>query len=105
MINSDIHNVLGSIKEKELYEPELNKITNMDYVPYLIKKEIPMTQNFFISLAVKVLTPFLSLITAPIKNELETFIKNLYVKAKATESPIDDMFVKLLGDILGITLE
>jgi len=96
---------INTIKIKDTYEPELNKINNMPYVNYLNKPEIKMNTSFFVSLAVKVLTPFLSLITSPIKTELETFVKNLYVKAKNTESPLDDMFVKLLADILGITVE
>ena len=85
---------------------EINKIPNsaMQFVPIPIKPEINMTTNFFLSLALKVLTPLLSLVTQPIKDELTSFVKNLYIKAKNTESPIDDLFVEMLAKILSIEL-
>lgn len=98
---------LKKIKAKELYIPN-EKINNNQIIKtnYLIKPEInKMSTGFFVTLAVKVLSPLLSLITTPIKTELDSFIKSLYVKAKNTDSPIDDMFIKLLADILGIEVK
>ena len=49
--------------------------------------------------------PLMGLITKPIKDELENFVKNLYVKAKNTDSPIDDLLVKALATVLSIEVE
>ena len=61
--------------------------------------------NWLMSIVTSVLNPFLNLLSPVLKTELDSFIKDLYTKAKATASPIDDVAVKLIADILGITVE
>lgn len=44
-------------------------------------------------------------ITPALKDLVEDGVKKLYVKAKSTDSDIDDAFVEALATVLGIDLE
>jgi hypothetical protein len=71
-------------------------------IPIILPKETNMSMNWFITIAVKILSPIVSLLTAEIKGELHGFIKNLYEKALKTDNVFDDFFIKLLADVLQI---
>ena len=51
-----------------------------------------------------VLQPLISLLAPELKEMLDKFIQDLYTKSKATSSPLDDMIVKIIADILGINV-
>lgn len=61
--------------------------------------------NWLLSIVSGVITPFLNLLTPVLKEELDSFIQSLYTKAKATSSPLDDVAVKLLAEILGVDVK
>jgi hypothetical protein len=61
--------------------------------------------NWLLSLLQSLLTPILAPLDSALKAELASFIQALYTKAKATSSPLDDLAIKVLADILNITVE
>jgi uncharacterized membrane protein YqgA involved in biofilm formation len=61
--------------------------------------------HWIINLIVSVLGPLIGLISPMLKAEITEAVKKLYEKAKETDSPIDDIFVRFLAAILDVTLE
>lgn len=51
-----------------------------------------------------ILKPVIGLVTPEIKTLIEQVIKDLYIKAKATSSPYDDLAIEVLAEILSIDL-
>ncbi len=64
----------------------------------------PITLSWFTKLAAKIFENLFNIISPEIKNELQKFLNDLYLKAKQTSNPFDDFGVKLLATILNITL-
>lgn len=50
----------------------------------------------------KVVIPILNLITPEIKDALNKFLTDLYLKALKTSNPWDDLFIGMLLDVLAI---
>jgi cobalamin biosynthesis protein CobD/CbiB len=61
--------------------------------------------NWIINLIVAVLGPLIGLISPMLKGEIETAIRKLYDKAKESDSPVDDIFIRFLAGLLGVNLE
>jgi len=51
-----------------------------------------------------ILGPLLKIISPMIKDLFEDSLNNLLVKARATENPIDDLFVEFLFQLLGLDI-
>lgn len=64
-----------------------------------------MTYNFWLKFGIKLFALILPAVTPAIKEALDTFLKNLYMKAKDTPNPFDDLFIKLLLDLLQIYVD
>jgi len=78
-------------------------------IPEIINKNkgevMGISFNWLVKIIISVLSPVISIITPEIKTALETYIKDLYVKAKATENVWDDFLIKFIADILGVKVE
>jgi hypothetical protein len=61
--------------------------------------------HWIINLIVSVLGPLIGLISPMLKGEIAAAVQKLYEKAKESDSPIDDIFVRFLAAILDVTLE
>ncbi len=64
-----------------------------------------MKFTWLTQIVIEAFKPFLGLISNEIKSQLTDFIINLYKNAEKTPNVWDDMFVKLLADILSIKLD
>jgi hypothetical protein len=64
-----------------------------------------ITYQIVIRLVAKILGLILPEVSNSIKELLQTYIRDLYKKACETPNPVDDLFVKLIAEILGIKLE
>jgi len=60
--------------------------------------------DWILNLIVAVLSPLVSIITPQLKAAIDSFVKDLYAKAKETASPIDDIFVRVLAALLEVDL-
>ena len=60
--------------------------------------------GWIVNLIITVLAPLVNLLTPMLKEELTDFVVKLYEKAKGTDNPIDDLFVKFLAGLLEIDL-
>ena len=60
--------------------------------------------GWIINLLVTVLGPLVGLLTPTIKGELTSFVQGLFAKAKKTDNPVDDVFVRFLAALLDIEL-
>ena len=60
--------------------------------------------SWIIGLIVSVLGPLLGAVTPQLKGSIQDFIVNLYAKARETDSPIDDVFVRFLAALLSVDL-
>ena len=69
------------------------------------EQRITRRRAFILSLAGKVLGAILSVVTPIIKEQVESFVKELWVKVKQTENPTDDIFVEALAKVLNIDLD
>lgn len=58
--------------------------------------------GWILELAMKILVPLFNMITPELKQLLNDFLTQLYVKALATENPWDDFAIGFLMDILAI---
>ena len=63
-----------------------------------------MTWKLILEAAAKVFLQLFGLVSPQIREELNSFVKGLYVKAQATTSPWDDHAIEVLALILGIDL-
>lgn len=61
--------------------------------------------SWVLNLIVSVLGPLVGLITPQLKEAIAAFVRDLANKAKETESPLDDIFVKVLAALLDVDLE
>ncbi len=61
--------------------------------------------HWIVNLIVSVLGPLISLVSPMLKAEITEAVKKLYDKAKESDTPIDDIFVRFLAAILDVTLE
>jgi len=61
--------------------------------------------KFFLTIIQDIIAPLFSMLAPELKSELTSFLQALYIKAKATTSPADDMVIKLIADILSIDLK
>jgi len=61
--------------------------------------------SWIINLIVSLLGPLLAALTPTLKAALTDSIKDLYVKAQDSSSPLDDIFVRFLAALLDIELE
>jgi len=64
-----------------------------------------MNFNLLKVIVSKVVDALLDAATPEIREELEKFLKGLYAKALKSASPIDDMLVKTIADLLGVEVE
>ena len=64
-----------------------------------------MNFNFLKSIVSKLILALLNAASPEIRDELEKFLRGLYAKALKTASPIDDVLVKMIADLLGVSLE
>ena len=64
-----------------------------------------MTWRILIEALSGVLGTVLGAVTPALRETIEKFLKDLYVKAKETKNPWDDFLVELLAGVLGIKLE
>jgi hypothetical protein len=44
-------------------------------------------------------------ISPELRDMIQDFVKQLYEKAKKTSTPFDDLLVKILASVFGVTLE
>jgi hypothetical protein len=63
-----------------------------------------ITYDFWLSLSIKVLSTILDVVTPSLRKVLGDYVQDLYNKAKETENPWDDFFVKLLASLVGVEL-
>ena len=64
-----------------------------------------MVSNSKLAFLARIIGMLLGAISEPIAELLESMIRSLYKKAKATENEFDDAFVEFLADVLKISLE
>ena len=64
-----------------------------------------MNFNFLKSIVSKLILALLNAASPAIREELDKFLTGLYAKALKTESPIDDMVVKTIADLLGVDVD
>ena len=64
-----------------------------------------MTWKILIQAFSGVLGKVLEVVTPELRKMVESFLKDLYQKAKATQNPWDDFLVELLAVVLGIKLD
>jgi len=64
-----------------------------------------MTWKILIQAFSGVLGKVLEVVTPELRKMVESFLKDLYQKAKATQNPWDDFLVELLAAVLGIKLD
>lgn len=99
---------IKEIKSKGIEEIPLNqKSFEIKKINYLTKPTITgesMSTSILEKIAIFIFKPLLGIISEPIKKEVEKFVKDMYVKAKNTESPLDDLFIKLVATVLSIDL-
>lgn len=58
--------------------------------------------TWVVELLIKALGVLMPIVTPTLRETLETFLKDLYSKAKETANPWDDFLIKFLMRILGI---
>ena len=63
-----------------------------------------MNWKFFLTLGARVLASIIGILSPEIRTGIEEAIRGLYVKAKATDNPIDNMFVETLATMLRVDL-
>jgi len=80
------------------------QIKGFDLEPSNLYKERFTMGTWLLNLVVSVISPIINGIAPELKSELASFLQQLYTKAKATSSPLDDIGIKFLADILGITV-
>jgi hypothetical protein len=80
------------------------KPLGFDLEPSKLGKEIFTMGSWLLTLVTSIISPIISAIAPELKQELSSFLQTLYTKAKATASPLDDIGIKFLADILGITV-
>lgn len=56
------------------------------------------------SLLISVLMGIVSIVSPQIKEFLHSMVKKLYALAKESKTPIDDIFVRLLANLLDVDL-
>jgi hypothetical protein len=61
--------------------------------------------GWIINLIVSLLGPLLAALTPSLKLALTDAVKDLFVKAQESPSPIDDIFVRFLAALLDIELD
>lgn len=89
-----------------------NKIVNTSDIPLKafdletinIKKDYNMNFSWLTTILSKLFTSLFEIITPSLRDELTSFIKDLYQKALKTNNPYDDYLIKILADLLNITL-
>lgn len=59
----------------------------------------------FVAIATRVLLSFIAVLSPEIRVLLSDMVVKLKKKASLTENPIDDMFVDVLAEILGVDTE
>jgi len=64
-----------------------------------------ITYQIIFALVRKILSLILPEVSQSIRQLLETYLKDLYKKAQETSNPIDDFFVELLAEIIGIEIK
>jgi len=64
-----------------------------------------ITYQIVFALVRKILSLILPEVSSSIRQLLETYLKDLYKKAQETPNPVDDFFVELLAEIIGIEIK
>ena len=87
---------------------QLEMFENVNYKPVelLPKKELKdMSFNFLIPIVTSLFSQIFSIVSPEIRQAIDEFVKNLYLKAKATPNAFDDHAVEILAVVLGVKLE
>lgn len=63
------------------------------------------TKELLIAAISRIVVAFLGIVSKEVRYLLESYIKDLYRRAKETANPADDMFVEFVAQILCIELE
>lgn len=87
---------------------QIEMFDNLIYKPvdFLPKKELKdMSFNFLIPLVTSLFSQIFSIVSPEIRTAIDEFVKNLYLKAKATPNAFDDHAVEILAVVLGVKLE
>ena len=58
--------------------------------------------NVILRLVLPVIPQIMKLITPVLRETLEEFLQDLYLKAKATPNPVDDILVGILAGLVGV---
>ena len=64
-----------------------------------------MNWKFFLTIASRVLSRILDVLTPEIRHAIDDAVQRLYRKALKTDNPTDDMFVEVLAQLLGVELD
>ena len=71
---------------------------------YLMSLEDNIMKDTILKLLLGLLPTIMGFLTPEIREELENFIRRLYVKAKETPNAFDDFAVKFIAELLKINL-
>ena len=63
-----------------------------------------MNWKWLRSIVSKMIVAMLNIASPEIRDDLEGSIAKLYEKAKKTNTPIDDVIVKMIAELLGVEL-
>ncbi len=61
--------------------------------------------SWIVNLLVSLLGPIVGLLTPQLRGLIESTLKDWYAKAKETESPFDDVLVRIIAALLDVPLE
>lgn len=64
-----------------------------------------ITKTLVVSLVSKIVIALMSVVSKEIKYLLQSYIKDLYRRAKQTSNPADDLFIEFIAEILCVELE